>query len=80
MNIDAQMSIPKPPSVHKHGWGWQMHWMRRCIMREIWDLRMRILNEEGEDIFQIVITEECVNFSLKGEIQTLAKRPRKKRK
>ena len=36
--------------------------------------------EDGEDIFQIVITEECVNFSLKGEIQTLTKRPRKKRK
>lgn len=75
MNLDAQMSIPKPPSVRKHGWGWQMHWMRRSILSELWNHRMRILNDEGEDIFQVVITEECVR-----EIQTLTKMPRKKRK
>ena len=54
-------------------------WTRRAAMKAIWDTRCRILKERGEDIFHLFEMTDCIEVSIRGDLETLPDPKIKKR-
>ena len=71
MKIDERIVINRPTTI-RHSSGYkQSVWTRRVVQQALWKMRCRILEETGEDIFHLFTMTDCIEFSLKGEIETL---------
>ena len=71
MQVDEKIIVTIPKSIkeaskHKRG-----TWLRRAVKAAMWDLRMKVLKEKGEDIFSLFVMTDCFEISLKGEIDSL---------
>lgn len=72
MVIDERIVVKMPKSVAlKANPRGKKHWSKRACMRGVWAARCRILEETGEDIFNVFVMTDCVEISIRGELETL---------
>ena len=46
-------------------------WLKRSARMAIWEIREKVMKERGEDIFNIIVTENSVEVTVQGEIDTI---------
>lgn len=72
MEIDERIVIKMPKSVAlKANSRGKKLWSKRACMRAVWDARCRILEETGEDIFNVFVMTDCVEISIRGDFDPL---------
>lgn len=72
MEIDERIVIqmPRTVAVRANSRGKKL-WAKRACMRAVWDARWRILKETGEDIFNVFVMTDCVEVTIRGELETI---------
>lgn len=70
MTIDERIVIPIPKSAFEKSNLQRTVWVRRLIARAIMAARAKILEESQEDIFNVFVMTDCVEISIKGELDT----------
>lgn len=70
MKIDERIVVPKGKRIQEGTAKTVCIWTRRQAMRNIWQIRCRILRETGEDIFRVFEMTDCIEVGIKGELET----------
>ena len=70
MTIDERIVIPIPKSAFEKSNLQRTVWVRRLIARALMAARAKILEESQEDIFNVFVMTDCVEISIKGELDT----------
>lgn len=78
MEINERVVISKPPSLMPRSKRAHNAWTKQRVLNEIWEIRKKYLREKGCDIFQLFTMTDCVEFTLKGDIEALEV-PKKKK-
>lgn len=71
MKIDRRIVVNKPKSTRASSPRRQNLWTKRAVLRSVWDIRKRILEESGEDIFGLFVMDDCIEINIKGELETI---------
>ena len=71
MKIDERIVLKIPKSALDTSPRQRTTWIRRMVARAIMDARARILEETQEDIFNVFVMTDCVEISIKGELDTM---------
>ncbi len=66
MKINERIVVKIPKSIQKATPTKRSTWIRHAILRAFWDVRNRIILEEGEDIFNIYKMSDCIEVNLSG--------------
>lgn len=70
MKIDERIVLQIPKSAFEKSNLQRTVWVRRLISRAIMDARAKILEETQEDIFNVFVMTDCVEITIKGELET----------
>lgn len=70
MQIDERIVVPIPKSAQDSSPRQRTAWVRRLVSRAIMEARGRILEQTQEDIFNVFVMTDCVEISIKGELET----------
>ena len=70
MNIKERIVIKIPKSIQKATTTKRSTWIRRSVLRAIWEVRNKVILEEGEDIFGLYKMTDCVEVNLSGYLDT----------
>lgn len=71
MRIDERIVLNIPPGIMKDSLRRRRTWARHAIWRAIWGLRRRIIKEQLEDFLNVFEMSDCVEISIRGELETL---------
>jgi len=71
IRVDEHIVLKRPKSVMNGSPTLYGAWTRRAILRAVWALRNRIMDESGVDIFQVYEMTDCVEVHIEGEFETL---------
>jgi len=69
MQIDEKIVIEYPPSLRRFTGRQKAMWAKHRMMTSLFDLRRRLIKEKGVDIFNLYVMTDCIEFSLKGDIE-----------
>lgn len=71
MLIDERIVIEIPKSVHNRSRRQMTVWVKRLVSRAVMKARAEILERTNEDIFNVFLMTDCVEISIKGDLETL---------
>ena len=71
MWIDEHMRRTMPRTVAESNGHRKTAWLKRAARMAIWEIREKVMKERGEDIFNIIVTENSVDVTVRGEIDTM---------
>ena len=71
MWIDEHMMRTMPRTVAESNGHRKTAWLKRAARMAIWEIREKVMKERGEDIFNIIVTENSVEVTVQGEIDTM---------
>lgn len=69
MLVDERMVIQIPKSIVLKSNRQKSIWIRKLITRAIMEARARILDKTECDIFNVFVMTDCVEISIKGDIE-----------
>ena len=67
MQINEHIVINKPKSVMNGPSHGETAWVRRAFLRSIWEMRKRVMEEQGVDIFQLYEMSDCIEVHIEGD-------------
>lgn len=70
MTVDERIVIKIPKSAMEKSPLQRTVWVRRLVSRAIMAARAKILEEIQEDIFNVFVMTDCVEISIRGELET----------
>ncbi len=70
MLVDERIVVQVPKTVDKKSSRQKVVWMRKLVARSIMAAREKILKETQEDIFNVFVMTDCVEITIKGELET----------
>lgn len=70
MNVDERIVVQIPKTVDKKSSRQKVVWLRKLVARAIMEAREKILKETQEDIFNVFVMTDCVEISIKGDVET----------
>lgn len=70
MTIDERIVVTIPKSARETSPRQRTAWVRRLVARAIMEARGRILEQTREDIFNVFVMSDCVEISIKGDLET----------
>lgn len=69
MDINERIVINIPKNILNATPTKKSTWLRHAILRNIWDLRNRIIVDAGVDIFGLYQMTDCIELNLKGVLE-----------
>ena len=71
MNIDERLVVTMPKTFFTdRSPRSRKAWINRSIMRAVYKYRCKVMEETGEDIFNVFVYNDYVEINLKGEFET----------
>ena len=80
MRIDEHIVMEKPMTVRRGKLVKDAVWTRRSILKAVWELRTRIMDEQQVDIFQVYEMTDCIEVHIEGDFETLYVGDKKERR
>ncbi len=71
MWIDEHTIRTMPRSVAESNGHRKTAWLKRAARMAVWQIREKVLAERGEDIFNIIVTGDRVEVTVRGEIDAM---------
>lgn len=68
MWIDEQIIKTMPGSIASASGHRRTAWLKRAARMAIWEIREKVMQERGEDIFNVIVTGNRVEVTVRGEI------------
>lgn len=69
MQIDERFVVPIPKTVQNGTVRRRNAWIRKAVLRSLWDARVKKMVEDGVDIFGVFTMTDCVEVNLKGDLE-----------
>ena len=70
MKVEETIVIQMPPSVMKKNLRARNLWTKRNVKKAVWEARCRILRETGLDVFNVFVMTDCVEVTIRGDMET----------
>ena len=70
MRLDERIVINIPKSVQGSTTRTRNAWVRRAVLRALWEVRNRRL-VEGYDILNVFTMTDCVEVNIKGDLEAM---------
>jgi hypothetical protein len=70
MWIDERITKTMPGSIASASGHRRTAWLKRAARMAIWEIREKVMRETGEDIFNVIVTADRVEVTVRGEIDT----------
>lgn len=69
MLVKEVLVVKKPATAIGKGRKNESVWTRKAALRAIWQLRIRIMLEQGIDIFQVYEMSDCIEVHIEGDFK-----------
>ncbi len=69
MDVDERIVVKIPRTVAELKARRRMVWIRRAVMKAMWEIREKVLLERGYDIFNLFVMTDCIEVSIKGDLE-----------
>lgn len=69
MEIDERIVVEIPPSMRDNRRR-KPHWIKRNVIKALLEVRNRIGEETGEDIFNLFVMDDCIEITIKGQLES----------
>ena len=69
MNVDERVVVKIPKTVQNGTVRRRNAWMRRAVLRVLWEKRIDRMVAEGVDIFGVYVMTDCIEVNLKGDLE-----------
>lgn len=70
MQVDERIVVQIPKTVNMKSRRQKIVWLRKLVARSIMAAREKILKETQEDIFNVFVMTDCVEITIKGDVET----------
>lgn len=78
MKVQETIVIKMPPSVTKMNRRSRNLWTKKAARKAVWEARCNILQETGLDVFNVFVMNDCVEVTIRGDMETTEKQEGKK--
>ncbi len=75
MYLDEHILIQKPPTVQNKNLRFQGRWIHKAVLKAVWELRRRVMDEEGVDIFNVRERDGYIELAIRGELDAMDVKP-----
>ena len=69
MKVQETIVIKMPPSVTKKNLRSRNLWTKKAVRKAVWEARCRILQETGLDVFNVFVMTDCVEVTIRGDME-----------
>jgi len=80
MEVNERMVIKMPSTVAKGTRHAKAVWANRACRRALWALRNRIIDGQGVDIFNVFVMTDCIEVTIRGELDAMPSVTKKQKK
>ena len=78
MKVEKTIVIQMPPSVTKKNLRSRNLWTKKAARKAVWEARCNILQETGLDVFNVFVMTDCVEVTIRGDMEATEKPEGKK--
>ena len=78
MKVEKTIVIQMPPSVTKKNLRSRNLWAKKAVRKAVWEARCNILQETGLDVFNVFVMTDCVEVTIRGDMEATEKLEGKK--
>lgn len=68
MKVQETIVIQMPPTVMKKNTRGKNLWTKKAVMKAVWQARCRILQETGIDVFNVFVMTDCIEITIRGDM------------
>lgn len=69
MKVEKTIVIQMPPSVTKKNLRSRNLWSKKAVRKAVWEARCNILQETGLDVFNVFVMTDCVEVTIRGDME-----------
>ena len=73
MHIDERIEVQMGATVSKSNARSKTNWAKRAARNAIWEIRKKIIKEQGLDIFNVFVYSDRIEVSVCGELDATFK-------
>lgn len=70
MWVDRRIVVNQPKSVRAWSPRKRKAWIRKAVLRSLWEVRKGILEESGEDIFGVSVRDDHIIINFRGDLES----------
>lgn len=71
MKVEETIVIKMPPSIMRKNLRSRNLWSKKAVRKAVWEARCKILQETGKDIFNVFVMTDCVEATIRGDMDVL---------
>lgn len=68
MKVQETIVIQMPPSVMKKNTRGRNLWTKKAVRKAVWEARCKILQETGIDVFNVFVMTDCIEITIRGDM------------
>lgn len=69
MQINERVVIKMPKTLHAKSAIQHTVWAKKAITRAILTIRAKILEQTGDDIFNVFVMTDCIEVTIRGDME-----------
>ena len=69
MKVEKTIVIQMPPSVMSKNLRGRNHWTKKAVRKAVWEARCKILQETGLDVFNVFVMTDCIEVTIRGDME-----------
>lgn len=69
MKVEETIVIQMPPSVMSKNLRGRNLWTKKAARKAVWEARCRILQETGLDVFNVFVMTDCIEVTIRGDME-----------